>query len=151
MLARAAGLAREGDVALNEALRLPAEAEAVLKACAGLPLTLAVAGALCRGGDGAAWARLAEEWRDARRKLGELLPEEASTQHASLRAMIEVSMRRLPRPVATAYRGLALAPKRLPLEAGLLRALFGAADDATAREWRDALEAHSLLVLAADG
>ena len=68
--------------------------------------------------------------------LGEFLPEEASTQHASLRAMIEVSMRRLPRVVANAYRGRALAPKRLPLDEGLLRALFGAADEATARAWR---------------
>ena len=50
-----------------------------------------LAGALCKGGDGAAWARLVEEWRDARVKFGEPLPEEASAliyHHASLRAII---------------------------------------------------------------
>ena len=44
--------------------------------------------------------------------------------------MMQVSMRRLPRSLAAAYRGLALAPKRLPLDVGLLRALLGATDDA---------------------
>ena len=40
--------------------------------------------------------------------------------HTSLQAMVAVSVRALPRPLQEAYRGLALAPKRLPLDEELL-------------------------------
>ena len=61
------------------------------------------AGALCRGevgDDEAVWQRLAEEWSDARRKLDEFLPEDvgSAVEYTDLRAMIRVSLRRLPRP-----------------------------------------------------
>ena len=65
--------------------------------------------------------------------------------------MIETSMRQLPREVADAYRGLALAPKRLPLDMALLGALLGAPDEETALQWRALLASHSLLHLTEDG
>jgi len=65
--------------------------------------------------------------------------------------MIETSMRQLPREVADAYRGLALAPKRLPLDMALLGALLGAPDEETALRWRALLASHSLLHLTEDG
>ena len=72
-------LERGASISGKEA-RLPVEASAILEACAGLPLALALAAALCRGGDEGAWVSLAAEWADTRRKLDEILPDEASTQ-----------------------------------------------------------------------
>ena len=60
---------------------LPAEAVGILAACAGLPLTLAVAGALCKGGDGTAWAKLEADWGDLNKKMLGRMPETASPQH----------------------------------------------------------------------
>ena len=65
--------------------------------------------------------------------------------------MVQMSMNCLPAEVKAAYRGLALAPKGLPIDTEVLRVLLGAADDATASEWRATLVAHSLLLLAQDG
>ena len=72
-------LERGASISGKEA-KLPVEASAILEACAGLPLALALAAALCRGGDEGAWVSLAAEWADTRRKLDEILPDEASTQ-----------------------------------------------------------------------
>ena len=144
MLASAAGL--DGD--------LPAEAEAVLKACARLPLALAVAGATFATDKTLSWAQLAAEWHEV---LGDSLPmddpmlETQASRHASLFAMVELSLSRLPRAVRKAYRGLTLAPKRMPLDDELLCTLLGASDAATAVGWRDTLASCSLLQLAADG
>ena len=72
-------LERGASISGKEA-KLPVEASTILEACAGLPLALALAAALCRGGDEGAWVTLAAEWADTRRKLDEILPDEASTQ-----------------------------------------------------------------------
>ena len=72
-------LERGASISGKEA-KLPVDASAILEACAGLPLALALAAALCRGGDEGAWVSLAAEWADTRRKLDEILPDEASTQ-----------------------------------------------------------------------
>ena len=148
MLARYAGLET-----------LPAEAEGVLTVCAGLALTLAVVGATFAQEESLSWVRLLEEWRemleaDLPTGTGDELLD--ASRYASLQhAIVKVSMRRLPGgpkgPLATAYRSLAIAPKRLPLELELLRVILGAPDDATALEWRRTLESYSLLQLAQDG
>jgi len=74
-----------------------------------------------------------------------------ASRHASLFAMVQLSLGRLSRAIRKAYRGLALAPKRLPLDANLLCTLLGAPDEATACDWRDTLASYSLLQLAQDG
>lgn len=144
MLAGAAGLAG--------ADALPAEAEAVLTDCAGLPLTLAIAGALCKGGGSSVWTRLTVELTQAIQTdepsdafldaAGHVL--EASG-HSSLRAVVRVSRNRLPRAVAIAYGGLALCPKRMRLDDSLLGALLGLGADSAnicmRKEWRATLVA----------
>lgn len=78
--ATARKILERGSSISGKEVRLPVEASAILEACAGLPLALALAAALCRGGDEGAWVSLAAEWADTRRKLDEILPDEASTQ-----------------------------------------------------------------------
>ena len=154
ILASAAGL-------VGGAEALPKQAEVVLAACGNkehgwLPLALAVAGALCRGGSDDAWERLANQWSDARRKLNERMPRGDAMlkeyKHRNLQAMMDVSLDRLEDchpDLAEAYRGLALVPKGgMPLESSLLCALFGAADEEKTREWRQTLVDRSLLQLA---
>ena len=78
--ATARQILERGASSTGKEARLPVDASAILEACAGLPLALALAAALCRGGDEGAWVSLAAEWADTRRKLDEILPDEASTQ-----------------------------------------------------------------------
>ena len=78
--ATARQILERGASSTGKEARLPVDATAILEACAGLPLALALAAALCRGGDEGAWVSLAAEWADTRRKLDEILPDEASTQ-----------------------------------------------------------------------
>jgi tetratricopeptide (TPR) repeat protein len=152
MIARAAGIHPE---------QLPPEASRVLSECANLPLALAMAGALCRGGR---WAETADHWRHGQHKLEKrdtfdriqvVMDDNATERHSSLHSMIELSIARLPRDVRLAYFSLALAPKRLPLKEDLLLALFGANGPPelveSGRGWRDMLVESSLLTIAHDG
>ena len=139
MLALAAGC---------EASALPTHADGVLRACCGLPLALAMAGALIANGTG--WADVVAEWKAAydEQPHDDAVLQPDQRQDWSLQAMVKVSVERLPPELRAAYRGLALAPKRLPLEEGLFRVLSGCSD---AAEWKEALAGHSLLQLAQDG
>ena len=103
----------------------PAATEAVLKACAGLPLAIRIAGArLARRGGGTVRA-LAERLSDERRRLDEF-----RMGNLAVRACFEVSFTSLPGPVtpggldpARAFRllGLWTGPSiGLPAAAGLL-------------------------------
>ena len=103
----------------------PAATEAVLKACAGLPLAIRIAGArLARRGGGTVRA-LAERLSDERRRLDEF-----RMGNLAVRASFEVSFTSLPGPVtpggldpARAFRllGLWTGPSiGLPAAAGLL-------------------------------
>ena len=65
--------------------------------------------------------------------------------------MVKVSVDRLPRELKTAYLGLALAPKRLPLDDALFSVLSGCTDATVRQEWKEALASHSLLQLAQNG
>ena len=127
---------------------LPSHADGVLRACCGLPLALAMAGALVA--HGTEWADVAAEWKAAydEQPHDDAVLQPDQRQYWSLQAMVNVSVNRLPPELRAAYRGLALAPKRLPLEDGLLCVLSGCSD---AAECKEALASHSLLQLAQDG
>ena len=127
---------------------LPSHANGGLRACCGLPLALAMAGALIA--HGTEWADVAAEWKAAydEQPHDDTILQPDQRQDWSLQAMVKVSVERLPPELRDAYRGLALAPKRLPLEDGLFCVLTGCSD---AAEWKEALASHSLLQLAQDG
>ena len=142
MLARAA---------VHEVDALPKEADAVLEACCGLPLALSMAGAIIK--HGGTWASMLAEWKAAysAQPHDETILQPDARQDWSLQAMVKVSVDRLRPKLQVAYRGLALAPKRLPLIDDLLSALVGCPDAATRHEWTEALADHSLLQIAQDG
>jgi DNA-binding SARP family transcriptional activator len=123
----------------------PAATEAVLKACAGLPLAIRIAGArLARRGAGTVRA-LAERLSDERRRLDEF-----RMGNLAVRASFEVSFTSLPGPVtpggldpARAFRllGLWTGPSiGLPAAAGLL----GEQEMATADALYVLVDAHLL-------
>ena len=91
--ATARQILERGASSTGKEARLPVDASAILEACAGLPLALALAAALCRGGDEGAWVSLAAEWADTRRKLDEILPDEASTQFTQVQCCPLIAIR----------------------------------------------------------
>ena len=138
-------LARAADCEVDT---LPTYADGVLRACCGLPMALAMAGALIAHGTG--WEDVTAEWKAAydEQPHDDAVLQPDQRQDWSLQAMVKVSVNRLPLELRAAYLGLALAPKRLPLEEELFCVLSGCSD---AAEWKEALAGHSLLQLAQDG
>ncbi len=146
VLPRAEARALFGVVAGEERVAAePAATEAVLKACAGLPLAIRIAGArLARRGGGTVRA-LAERLSDERRRLDEF-----RMGNLAVRASFEVSFTSLPGPAAAggldparAFRllGLWTGPSiGLPAAAGLL----GEPEMATADALDVLVDAHLL-------
>ena len=139
-------------------LDVPSSADEVLDACAGLPMALAMAGAMCASqpSSSEACSKLAADHREAR--LAERLlqgpfyaaDKHADAHHQSLSAVISLSVTRLPPKAQALFPALALTPQRLPLERSLLAQLWDL-DSSETESVVEELRSHSLLSSRADG